>query len=32
MKMIGVASSMIASVGYNEETKTLQVKFNSGDL
>ena len=31
MKMIEVASSMVAAVGYDEETRTLQVQFNSGD-
>ena len=31
MKMIDVESSMIAAVGYDEETRTLQVQFNSGD-
>jgi len=31
MKMINVDSSMIAAVGYDEETRTLQVQFNSGD-
>ena len=32
MKMIDVESSMIAAVGYDEDTQTLRVQFNSGDL
>jgi hypothetical protein len=30
MKMIPVDSSMIAAVGYDAKTKTLEVLFNSG--
>lgn len=30
--MIKVNSSMIASAGYNKKSKTLRIKFNSGEL
>ncbi len=32
MKMISVESSMIASAGYDKNSKTLQVLFHTGDL
>jgi len=32
MKRLGVSSSNVASVGYDEETKTLEVEFHNGDV
>ncbi|MCS6795434.1 MAG: KTSC domain-containing protein [Raineya sp.] len=32
MKRIAVESSMIASVGYDEENEILEVEFNSGQV
>lgn len=32
MKRIPVSSSNVASVGYDEETKTLEVEFHGGAL
>jgi len=32
MKRIDVESSMLASIGYDEKTKTLEVEFNHGGV
>jgi KTSC domain len=32
MKRKNVSSSMMASIGYDEKTKTLEIEFNSGTI